>query len=119
MGPLDAPEEIRGAALETLFLHHLRAHNDYGNLGYSLHYWRTPSGREVDFVLYGKRGLRAFEVKASDRVRSGDLDALREFLKDYPMATAKLVYLGNRSWHEGGIDVLPVASVLKEMDAHL
>lgn len=115
-GPLDAPEEIRGPAVETLFLHHLRAHNDYGNLGYSLHYWRTPAGREVDFVLYGKRGLRAFEVKASDRVRSGDLDGLHEFLRDYPMATAKLIYLGDRRWHDSGVDVVPMSSVLGEME---
>ncbi len=119
VGPLDSPEEIRGAALETLFLHHLRAANDYGNLGYGLHYWRTPAGREVDFVLYGRRGLRAFEVKASSRVRSGDLDGLHEFLKDYPMAKASLVYLGDRRWHESGVDVLPVAGVLRDLEGHV
>ncbi len=37
-GPLDAPEEIHGAALETLFLQQVRALNDYHGLGYRLHY---------------------------------------------------------------------------------
>ncbi len=40
-GPLDSPEEIDGAALETLFLAHLRALNDYYHLGYKLYFWRT------------------------------------------------------------------------------
>ena len=56
-GPLDAPEEIAGPALETLVLQQLRALNDYRGLGYSFHYWGTAAGDEVDFVLYGERGL--------------------------------------------------------------
>ena len=114
-GPLDVPAEIRGHALETLFLQHLRAHNDYGNLGYSLHYWRTSFGNEVDFVLYGERGLRAFEIKASERVRSGDLDGLKEFLREYPMAKAHLLTLGGERRHESGVEVLPIGEVLGEM----
>lgn len=112
-GPLDSPEEIRGPALETLVLQHLRAANDYGNLGWKLHYWRTPKGQEVDFVLYGERGLSAIEVKASDRIRSGDLDGLRLFLEEYPKARATALYLGNRRSHDRGIDILPVEDALR------
>ena len=43
-GPLDAPEQIHGPALETLFLQQARALNDYKDLGYRLHYWRTANG---------------------------------------------------------------------------
>jgi predicted AAA+ superfamily ATPase len=118
-GPLDAPAEIRGPALETLFLQHVRALNDYRDLGYSLHFWRTPQGREVDFVLYGERGLRAFEIKASERVRSEDFLGLHDFLKDYPMAKACLLHLGDRRWHEGGIDVIPIADVFMDLEKWL
>jgi predicted AAA+ superfamily ATPase len=118
-GPLDAPSEVRGPALETLFLQHLRAHNDYGNLGYSLHYWRTAQEKEVDFVLYGERGLRAFEVKASERVRSEDFAGLYEFLKEFPKAKACLLHLGNRRWHERGIDVVPFADVVTDLEKWL
>ncbi|MBX3745539.1 MAG: DUF4143 domain-containing protein [Verrucomicrobiae bacterium] len=69
-GPLDAPEGIHGPALETLFLQHLRAINDCLGLGYTLHYWRTPAGDEVDFVLYGPHGVFAFEIKLSPRTAS-------------------------------------------------
>ena len=47
-GPLDAPDEIDGAALETLLLQEARAHKDAEDLGYSLSYWRTRAGEEVD-----------------------------------------------------------------------
>jgi predicted AAA+ superfamily ATPase len=114
-GPLDAAEEIRGAALETLVLQQLRATNDYLGLGYQLHYWRTAAGDEVDFVLYGERGLRAIEVKAAARARPDDLRGLRRFLDDYPKAGATLVYTGTRRWHEAGIEIVPAGELIQSL----
>jgi predicted AAA+ superfamily ATPase len=118
-GPLDALEEIQGPALETLFLQQVRALNDYRALGYTLHYWRTAKGDEIDFILYGERGLFAFEVKRGARPRSDDLKALRLFRKEFPEAKAFLVHTGTRRWHEGGIDIVPAATVFGELDALL
>ncbi len=115
-GPLDAPEEVQGPALETLFLQHLRALNDYRELGYGLHYWRTARGDEVDFVLYGERGLVAFEVKRSPRVRPDDLRGLRRFREDFPKARTYLVHLGGRRWHESGVDILPFEEAVRTLD---
>jgi predicted AAA+ superfamily ATPase len=111
-GPVDAPEEIDGPALETLVLQHLRAENDYGALGYAFHYWRTSKGDEVDFVLHGERGLVAIEVKRSSRVRAEDLRALRLLHEDFPKARLYLLHLGTRRWHESGVDVVPVGEAL-------
>ena len=111
-GPLDSADEIRGAALETLFLQQLRAVNDYGGLGYALHYWRTATGDEVDFVLYGERGLVAFEVKTTPTVRSEDLRGLRRFREDHPRAKAFFVYTGSRRRHDAGIEIMPAAQAL-------
>jgi predicted AAA+ superfamily ATPase len=115
-GPLDPPGSIQGAALETLFLQHLRAANDYGDLGYGIHYWRTAAGDEVDFVLYGERGLRAFEVKMSSTVRDEDLDGLLRFREEYPEATTHLLHLGNRRRHDRGIEVLPFLECVRGLD---
>jgi predicted AAA+ superfamily ATPase len=106
-GPLDSPEEIEGAALETLVYQELRALNDYYDLGYTLHHWRTRAGAEVDFVLYGERGLLAFEVMRTARVRTEDLTTLRLFLEEYPMASCRLIHGGTRSFREGAIEILP------------
>ncbi len=114
-GPLDRPEEIDGQALETLLFQELRAVNDYLGLGFTIHYWRTPTGLEVDFVLYGPRGLLAFEVKRVAKIRPEWLRGLSAFLKDYPQATAYFLYGGTREMREGPIHVLPFTACLKRL----
>ncbi len=118
-GPLDAPEQIHGAALETLFLQQARAINDYRDLGYRLHYWRTVTGDEVDFVLSGERGLRAFEVKMAQNIRPEDLRGLLRFRDDFPQATAHLLYLGTRRWHDRGVEVVPFTDCVTRLDQFL
>jgi predicted AAA+ superfamily ATPase len=115
MGPLDAPEEVDGIALETLFLQELMALNSALDLGYKIFYWRTSNGREVDFVLYGPKGLLSFEIKRTSRITSTMLGGLRSFLTDYPMAKAYFVYMGNRRMHEGKIEIVPVLEILKNV----
>lgn len=115
MGPLDRPEEAEGAAYETLLLQELKAVNDYFGFDYDLFYWRSAYGLEVDFVLYGPRGLRAFEVKRTARVRGADLAGLRSFISDYPMTKAYLIYGGNRRMKEKNIEVLPFEVCFKEL----
>jgi uncharacterized protein len=114
-GPLDTADDIEGAALETLVFQELCALNDGLDLGYGLHYWRTPGDLEVDLVLYGERGLKAFEVKRTSRVRSEDLKGLRAFIEDYPMAEARLVYGGTRRDREGSIEIIPAVQFFKEV----
>ena len=114
-GPLDRPGEIDGAALETLFLQELLAYNASLHLGYTLFYWRTRTGLEVDFVLYGERGLKAFEVKLASNVRKEDTAGLAAFLADYPMADAYLVYCGTRERRERGIEIVPIETCLSRL----
>ncbi|HUG02212.1 MAG TPA: AAA family ATPase, partial [Longimicrobiales bacterium] len=83
-GPLDRPGEIDGAALEGLVAQHLRAWLAYSKADLELSTWRTRSGVEVDFVVYGPDGFWAVEVKNTNRVRPGDLRGLQTFREDYP-----------------------------------
>lgn len=115
MGPLDKPEETHGAALETLFFHELNALNSYLNLGYKLFYWRTSNNVEVDFVMYGERGIKAFEITRSARISNLMLKGLKAFLKDYPMAKAYLIYGGNRWMRDGDIEILPVKEAFQNI----
>ena len=119
VGPLDSPAEIDGAALETLVLQHLRATNDALDLGYSMHHWRTRGGLEVDFVLYGERGLHAIEVKRCRQPRLADLRGLREFRSDYPEATTTILCAANRSYREHGVDVVPITEWLRDLGRRL
>lgn len=114
-GPLDSPEEIDGAALETLFLAHLRAVNDYLRLGYQLYFWRTSNQTEVDFVAYGEHGLFAFEIKRSRSVGRSDLKGLKAFTEDYPMAQCYLLYGGDHDEFHGNIQVLPIKKGMEQL----
>lgn len=115
-GPLDSAAEIDGPALETLVLQELRAINDYRALGYEIHFWRTKNGLEIDFVLYGPKGLIALEIKRSSAVNPSDLRGLREFKKDYPEATCMLLYGGDQPLFFGDIRVLPIREALRGLE---
>lgn len=115
-GPLDTPELIDGAALETLVLQNLSACIDNHRLGYKVHYWRTTAGNEVDFVLYGDEGLMALEVKRSRSASARDVSSLKAFKEDYPSASAVLLYGGTERLQMGPVTVLPVAYALAHMD---
>jgi predicted AAA+ superfamily ATPase len=113
LGPLDRPEETGGVALEGLVAQHLRAWIDYSANGCALHYWRTKSGNEVDFVVYGKTGFWAVEVKSSRRVQPSDLRGLRAFREDYPTARVALVHRGTERAVIDGIACVPVEEFLR------
>ena len=76
-GPLDAPSEIDGAALEGLVAQHLKAWCDYSRGKNDLHYWQTRSKVEVNFVVYGDSHFYAMEVKNTERIRPVDCRGLR------------------------------------------
>lgn len=116
MGPLDSREEADGAALETLFFQSLSAINDYFKLRYSIHFWRTSSGAEVDFVLYGPRGLHAFEIKRSSRIDKKSLNGLNAFKQDYPEATLHIVYFGKHKEYHGDITAIPFEDALRGLE---
>lgn len=118
-GPLDSESEINGAGLETLFLQHARAYNDYDALGYDFYYWRTRSQHEVDFVLYGERGFYAIEIKSKKTLSEKDLKGLHLFKQDYPTATGIVLYGGERSYCDQDIMVIPFPLGLRKLRAWL
>ncbi|OEU82053.1 MAG: ATPase [Desulfobacterales bacterium S5133MH4] len=114
-GPLDRPEEIDGHALEGLVAQHLRAWIAYSKGDFSLHFWRTRSGVEVDFVVYGSEGLFAMEVKNSARIHPQDLRPLKAFKQDYPESKVYLLYRGKERLVKGDILCVPCGEFLEEL----
>lgn len=78
-------------------------------------FWRTRSGVEVDFVVFGPLGFWAIEVKNSDRVFPADVRALSAFLEDYPEAVAILLYRGKDRLYEKNVLCIPCEEFLKEL----
>lgn len=114
-GPLDRPAEIEGAALEGLVAQHLRAWIAYGHKRLELFFWRTPSGTEVDFVVYGEGGFWAIEVKNAAEVRSGDLRSLLAFRADYPECRPVLIHRGTERTERNGVACVPCADFLRAL----
>lgn len=115
MGPADKPEEAEGAALETLLFQELLAINDYFDLGYKLHFWRTSNQLEVDFILYGPKGIVACEVKRSRTISRKDLSGLYAFGEDYPEASLFLFSGTSRREYIDNIRVVPISEALQNL----
>ena len=115
-GPLDTPELIDGASLETLVFQNLQAYIDNHQLNYAIHYWRTTSGKEVDFILYGEDGLVSIEVKRSRTVTPKDLSALKTFREDYPSTQSIFLYGGDKHLQIDGVRVLPIDYALTHLN---
>ena len=115
-GPLDRSHEIEGASLEGLVAQHLRAWAAYSEKSVDLFYWRTRSGVEVDFIVYGKGGFWALEVKNGRDVRRGDLRSLKAFRQDYPECEPVFLYRGADRLRIDGIACVPVDAFLRGLE---
>jgi predicted AAA+ superfamily ATPase len=118
-GPLDTPELIGGTALETLVYQELNAINDYERLNFDIYFWRTLDQQEVDFILYGEKGLIAIEVKSSKTIHPSDLKSLQLFKEEYPIAKLFLFYGGKDPIYREDIEILPIAKVLPNLPQFL
>ena len=93
----------------------LNAVNDYYDLGYKIHFWRTQAGEEVDFVLYGPRGFHAFEIKRSATITSKSLKGLKTFSDEYPEAKLHIIFLGKQKEYHSNVSAIPFIDALKEL----
>lgn len=114
-GPLDDITAIQGHALEGLVAQHLKAWCDYAADGRNVYYWRTRSGIEVDFIVYGPSTFAAIEVKNTTTIRPEHYRALREFVQLYPQATATLLYRGAERFTRDGITFEPIEPWLRDL----
>jgi len=114
-GPLDRPEEIEGMALEGLVAQSLRGWNAYSGGNYELYFWRSRSGVEVDFILYGTKDIYAIEVKNTDRIRPEDIRSLTAFRQDYPQSKAIFLYRGTQRFLTNQVLCIPCEEFLRAL----
>lgn len=112
---LDTTSEIEGAALEGLVAQHLVAWRDYSSEKHMVSFWRTRSGVEVDFIIFGPLGFWAIEVKNSQNVRSADLKGLHSFVEDYPEAKPIFLYRGKERMLVNNVLCIPCGQFLREL----
>ncbi len=81
--------EAFGKAFEHFLLMELLAYRSYSESDFPIHFWRTKSGLEVDFVL--GQGEVALEVKGTSRVDPSDLKPIRAFVEEHRPGKVLLV----------------------------
>lgn len=112
---LAGEHEPRGAHLENLVLGDLLAWSGALLEAPQVMYWRTASGREVDFVVEWNGRLLPVEVKTTERPRTGDADALRVFREEYgsQVRAGLVLHTGDTvSWLADGVLAAPWWSVV-------
>lgn len=115
MGPFDSPETAEGPALESLVFQELQAINHYFEFKYDIYFWRTVDQLEIDFILYGPKGLIGIEVKRSKKITSDDLKPLKAFQTDYPTAKLYIFYGGNQRLYFDQIEAIPIVEALQTL----
>ncbi len=93
-------------AFEHYILMELKAYQAYRNPDWPITFWRTSTGREVDFLL-GDKEL-AIEIKGSSRVHEGDIGGLQALLEDGPVKKCCIVCLEKQPRRPAkNIEVIP------------
>lgn len=105
-----------GSAFENYILMELWAYRALNDLDFDLHYWRTNTGLEVDFIL-GDAEV-AIEVKISNSINASDIHGLIAFQEDYKPKSAIVVCTAPKqrklSLKDGNtIDILPWRTFLE------
>lgn len=80
---------IAGKSFEHFILMELIAYRSLNRKRFSITYWRTKTGLEVDFIL-GNANV-ALEIKISEQVHKEDLDGLIAFCEEHPKTKALVI----------------------------
>ncbi|MCX6130910.1 MAG: DUF4143 domain-containing protein [Proteobacteria bacterium] len=104
-----------GDAFESFIFHELRTYLDYNNKRESLHFWRTNTGVEVDFILDGKIGI---EVKASKSVDAKDMKGLKALAEEGKMERLMIVSRDPERRQVDKIEIWPYRLFLEELWNH-
>jgi len=116
----------QGAALETMIYHELRVYNEVSRKHRPLHYYRTPAGVEIDFVIEtaGRRPdslprVIAVEVKRAERWDRAWEKPMRSLADNAGVTVERMfgVYCGSRSYQFDNLTVLSFADFIKALFA--
>lgn len=101
-----------GEAFEHYIFHELQTFIDYNSIDDGLHYWRSTSGAEVDFILNNET---AIEVKASKNISKQDLKNLVALKEEKKLKNYFLVCLEDVPRKVDSIQILPWKIFLQQL----
>lgn len=102
-----------GRAFEHFLLMEILAYRSYSGQDFTINFWRTKTGLEIDFIL--ARGEIAIEIKGANRIDKRDLNALLAFAEEYSPKRNFLVCNEKEKRLHGKIEILPWSNFLQEL----
>ena len=102
-----------GRAFEHFLLMEIVAYRSYAGKDFTINFWRTKTGLEVDFVL--NAGEVAIEIKGSRLVDRRDMNGLEAFIQTYAPKRSILICNENEKRRHGKIEILPWGIFLHEL----
>lgn len=102
-----------GRAFEHFLLMEILAYRSYSGQDFTINFWRTKTGLEIDFIL--ARGEIAIEIKGANRIDKRDLNALVAFAEEYSPKRNFLVCNEKERRLHGKIEILPWSNFLQEL----
>ena len=105
--------ELFGNAFEHFIYLEILAHRSYHELDYPIHFWRTKSGLEVDFIL--GNGEVAVEVKGTARLDKRELRPIKAFAETCKPRVSFVVCNESEERLHEGIRIMPWQLFLEEL----
>lgn len=102
-----------GRAFEHFLLMEILAYRSYSGQDFTINFWRTKTGLEIDFIL--ARGEIAIEIKGANRIDKRDLNALVAFAEEYSPKRNFVVCNEKEKRLHGKIEILPWNNFLQEL----
>lgn len=102
-----------GHAFEHFIFQELCAHSHYSGKEYTLAYWRTTSGFEVDFILNDREV--ALEVKSVPDVHGHHLKSIAAFREEFKPKKTIVVSLDKKMRITDGIVIMPWRTFLDQL----
>ncbi|TRZ96010.1 ATP-binding protein [bacterium] len=102
-----------GKAFEHFLLMEIIAYRSYAGRDFTINFWRTKSGIEVDFVLGA--GEISVEIKGSGYIDKKDMNGLEAFSREYSPKRSILVCNENEKRLRGEIEILPWKIFLRQL----
>jgi predicted AAA+ superfamily ATPase len=111
--PRVVPQQTEwGELFEQFIMMEIKSWLDYFEPLGTLHYWRSTSQFEVDFILNNQF---AIEVKSADRISNKHMNGLKALREDNICSAYLIVCIEERPRIEDGIEILPWQTFLEQL----
>ncbi len=103
----------RGFSFEGFVIEQLKRKYMSESTGARFYFYRTSQGDEIDFLVHGKEGFHAYEIKTATTIDAGDLKGFKRSLEQLGMKKGTVIYFGSEDFKlDKQIEVKAISNIL-------